>query len=274
MTYSLAGFDERFGISKSDFVKQLEKAEAVWEQAAGKELFRRVEWRADMTVHLLYDERQETTKKLKKIDQTITGKQSSYDELREQYTTLGTKIEAQRGLYARRLSQIEELQKNYEKDVAYWNKRWGAPEKEYAALESQRKNINSRISTLNTTRATLNSMIDEYNTLANRINTIIADLQLNVEKYNTTRTTIGEEFSEWEYIRDRKGRRIHIYEFGDEIKLSRVLIHEFGHALGIDHISDPEAIMYRLNQGKSSSLSESDIAALRTVCKLSTRLAQ
>ena len=43
-----------------------------------------------------------------------------------------------------------------------------------------------------------------------------------------------------------------------------VAVHELGHALGLDHSSSTESVMYPVSQGKST-LSSADIAALQTI---------
>jgi len=70
------------------------------------------------------------------------------------------------------------------------------------------------------------------------------------------------------YERDADGERINIYQFESKEKLMRVLAHEFGHALGLDHVEDSQAIMYRLNNGVNQKLTEADISALSERCNL------
>lgn len=82
----------------------------------------------------------------------------------------------------------------------------------------------------------------------------------------------GEEFTEGEYKSEYKSgvyeQEIDIYEFSTKAKLRRVLAHELGHALGLDHVEDPKAIMYRLNQGTNDTLTKDDLAELKTYCNI------
>ena len=60
--YTINSFDAKFGISKDEFLKAINKAEQVWEKPAGKELFNH-QPNGDLKVNLVYDHRQEATVK-------------------------------------------------------------------------------------------------------------------------------------------------------------------------------------------------------------------
>jgi len=267
LTYSLGTFDARFGLSREEFLTHIATSEKTWEDVVGKELFRYVDTGGDLTVNLIYDERQETTNKLQAIGGVIDGKKETYESLKADYEKLSAQLRQQRATYNTKLGEFQAMQSAYEKEVSRWNKRGGAPEEEYAKLEQQRAELNTRVTTLNNALAQLNKTVTDVNALGNRINALIEELNLNVAKYNTTRSAQGEEFSEGEYVFDPAGKRINIYEFGSALRLSRVLIHELGHALQMDHVDDSEAIMYRLNAGKSETPTEADKTELMRVCQ-------
>lgn len=268
LTYSLGTFDSRFELSREAFLSHIASAEKSWEDIAGRELFRYVETGGDLTVNLIYDERQATTNKLQEIGGQIDGKKDTYESLKADYDRLSEKVRQQRATYNAKLGEFQTMQREYEKEVARWNKRGGAPEKEYAQLEQQRAELNTRVTALNNALAQLNKTVTDVNALGTRINALIEELNLNVAKYNTTRSAQGEEFSEGEYVFDPAGKRINIYEFGSVLRLSRILLHELGHALQMDHVDDSEAIMYRLNAGKRETLTEADKTELMRVCQV------
>jgi chromosome segregation ATPase len=240
----------------------------MWEVAAGKELFRYEETSGALTINLIYDSRQETTNKLQRIDGTIATKQSSYDTLKASYDTLQEKFADQKSRYASSSDSLDRTRRLYEREIGQWNRRGGAPEPDYSRLQQEKNAINARITSLNTQLNALNNSTDELNALAEKINVLAKDLHLDVDLFNTTRRTNGDEFSEGEYERDSRGERINIYEFGSDVKLIRVLTHELGHALQIDHVDDEEAIMYRLNSGKTETLAVADISELKKVCRI------
>ena len=268
MTYSIGNFDTQFSLSKEQFLSEMRRAEKIWETQAQRELFQFVETGGDLTINLIYDERQASIDELKKIGIVINNNKETYNALKAKYTTLTGVYDQQKKLLDGEIRELKIQQDAYEKDVSYWNSRGGAPKGEYEKLQARRKNINTLIRTITVSQWELNKKADTINALAIAINQLITVLNLNVVKYNTTNFSNGEEFEEGEYIRDASGQRINIYEFGNETDLIRVLTHELGHALGLKHVTDPGAIMYELNQSDNEALTEADIRELSSMCDL------
>jgi len=267
IAYSLGSFDERFGISQTDFLVSLKSAEEVWEKTIGKNLF---EYKEDgaLKINLIYDTRQEVTNKLQKIDQVVDSGKGSYNEVKTRYETMKVEYQKQKKAFEIRLAEFDKRRDAYEADVVYWNSKGGATKDAYNKLQIEQKWLKIEGVEIANLQSVLNKKIDELNATATKLNNLASSLNINVAKFNEVNSENAGEFEEGTYERDVNGARINIYQFEDKGKLMRVLAHEFGHALDLEHIDDPKAIMYRLNNGINQELTENDITALKTRCEL------
>ncbi len=264
--YSIGTFDKRFGISPDDFLKTTAKAEGIWEAPVHKELFAYTPNDGALKINLIYDDRQDATQKLKKLGITIEDNESSYKELKAKYDALYKSYTLQKEELKTRTDTLAARKNAFESKINYWNSRGGAPHEEFVKLQEEGDMINTGVTGLNRDQAQFNELVDEVNTMARVLNRLAGTLQLSVNKFNTIGQRRGEEFDEGLYERNANGTKIDIYEFDSKEKLVRVLAHEMGHALGLEHGEDPQAIMYRLNEGKNEKLTSDDIAALKNRC--------
>jgi len=267
IAYSLGTFDERFGVSKEKFLESLALAEGVWEKEIDKNLFKYSE-NGNLKINLIYDSRQEATEKLDILGDELDFDRVEYNKLKGEYEALYTLYLKDKKVFEARLGAFEARKSEFEKNVAYWNQKGGAPQNEYEKIKEEEKWLNGEVAKLNNLQNDLNQKVDEVNSLAKSLNELAGYLNLNVAKYNEIGGSHGEEFEEGVYERDADGERINIYQFESKEKLMRVLAHEFGHALGLDHVEDSQAIMYRLNNGVNQKLTEADISALSERCNL------
>ncbi len=264
--YSLGTFDPQFGMSKKQFQTILAKAEAIWETSAdGKDLFKLSET-GEVKVNLIYDYRQQATEDMQTLGVVIKNDKVTYDALKDKYSTLVEDYEEAKDVQHGLISQYNSRKDKYEKEVDRWNDRGGAPPNVYKELEAERQELDDMAERINAGTSELNAMADQINSTVNTLNLIAKELNLQVSAFNTIGASTGREFDEGEYIQDAEGTRINIYQYANEDKLIRVLAHELGHVLGLDHIDNPDAIMYRLNESTRKILSPEEIEIVRNMC--------
>ena len=266
ISYRVGTFDTRFGIKEEDFLRAVSEAASVWERSSGKDLFV-FDQKGKVLVNLIYDKRQEETQTQQKLENQIDQSQALYEQKKKLLDEYTRAYKADAAECEKLRAEFQSKVSGYESQVRYWNKRGGAPTKEYQALRVLQTEIERMQVSLEEKRVALNDRADAINTLVGEVNTLAKQTNNTVSEYNTS-DLIGVQFDQGVYVKDGSKIAVNIYQFSDRSKLVRVLEHELGHVLGLDHNGNPDSIMYFLNEGGNERLSADDLAALKTLCNI------
>lgn len=265
LTYRLGRIDERFGITRMEFSMAVRKAAVVWGKPLARELFRE-DLQGAIEINLIYDYRQETSDKLKQLDDKMDGSTDSIQSMKIRYESLKAEHEKKIASLEAELQAYNARINAYNAKVEFWNREGGVPQTQRIQLTSEKNELDSLRESFRTRREEVKSLSDEINTLSAVINEIVAGHNQNVDHYRDVGSRLAGEFQEG-FFESKDGKQsITIYHFDNGEKLVRLLVHELGHALRLPHSENPQAVMYRLNQYNSAELTTDDIAALKTRC--------
>ena len=266
LTYRIGAVDERFGLSREEFAVLVKKAADVWCEPFAHDLLRE-EPDGKIVIDLIYDYRQEASDKLRKLNYTIRYNRDAYDELRTRHENLKMEYEQMKADLERDLSAYDERVRAFNAESEIGRRQGGLSEESYQRMLAEKDDLYVLRDRLQSRQDDLKRLVDTMNSLVVVINEIAAAHNLGMVQYRNEGQVLGDEFSKGYYIRKGFKEKITIYQYDGENSLVRVLVHEFGHALGIEHINDPHAVMNRLvHDEESFALSPSDVEALKRRC--------
>lgn len=242
ISYRVDTIDSRFGLSRDGVLSDVADAAQIWNSAEGKNLFI-LDPKGDLSINLIYDERQYLTTKISQMENTVQSEKQSLKpqvaEFQKQSADLSQKIAALNA------------------EVEMWNSKGGAPEQEFDKIIQKQQELKAEEERLNVMAKSLNMSANEYNSQVNLLNN-------NIKNFNNALEQRPEEG-----IFKGPENRIEIYFSNNKAELIHTLAHELGHALGISHVANKKAIMYS-KTSQTLVPTDEDIAGLKNVCKKHT----
>lgn len=265
ITYSIGAIDPRYKISPEELAADLKEAKAVWEAPLKRELFEFAASSGDLTVNLVYDRRQAAIDRLNEIGLQTGQSKAAYQSLKESYDELSARVTPRQARLKDRLAAYERGAAEYNSVVAEYNRLGRATPRQQMILKNARAALRRELEGIKSSERGVNGDIDTLNALATTLNQLIVALNIDVAQYNREGSALGV-FEEGHYSVSNGFRAIDIYKYSGRVQLVSLLAHELGHALGLEHVKDPDALMYPLNRGDNLKLSPDDLAELDQAC--------
>lgn len=237
--FSIGSVDSRFKIDNAGVNETSSEAAEEWNEQTNLGLFA-FNASSPLKINMIYDSRQGEIDNIKGQASSLENQKSSLDTQNAEFESL--------------LSEYKERLNKYNETVKFYNESGGAPPDQYAALNQEQQALKKMQQTLSEMASSLNRQGELYNA---KVGSLQQDINENASKIITQ-----GDF-------DPRSNTINIYTYGGKDELRFVIMHELGHALGLDHVSDPKALMYAMVQQQdvgNPTLTQADLTEIERVC--------
>ena len=260
MGFKIGTFDARFGITKEEFIQEIEGSAKIWESSANRDLFKYSD-KGPLTINLIFDERQARTIDIGYLALEIENSKTAAEEIKNLYEKQKDEYAEQGKIFTTESEAFKVTYKTYEDKVEQYNAKGGATKTEYDAMMLELAELQKKSKTLEEERQRLLSVMESINAKVVRYNEFVVYINGLIKKSNSLGV---KKFTEGRFVPSTN--TIDIYQFTTRTKLRRVITHELGHVIGINHNDNAYSIMYSINAGTSTALTKEDLQSLKQVC--------
>lgn len=259
LRYRIAEVDSRFGVTENELKQISQQATDIWKAGTGKDYFV-YDPDARLTIHLIYDQRQdESVQRLQQLGQ-IQNNQQVWVNKNQQLQQFKAELERSNMLLDAKKAQLDIQLNQHNQYIAFINQHGGIPLSQRDQLMQQQNRLQQQIFVLQQEIHLYNQKIQQLNLQVNELNQLNQQIDRSVTRFN-------QHFQPRLFDKGSfNGQQINIYEFESIDDLRLTLAHEFGHALGLKHNQDPQALMYPLMKEQNMQnfrLSAADLALVQ-----------
>lgn len=232
--YKIGQVDPKFNISEEELKYLVFEATKIWEDAVDETLFEYNET-ANLSINLIYDERQKNALYVDELNQTMEKKSVELDQMNQ-------RIENQLNALKARQTEMDRAAEQLRNEQMAWRRLEFEGGAELQRIKEQANDLKKK-------QQKLSGDFDGYHLNVQLYNQKVADYNRYAEQARTFNLNSPARLFHKGIF---SGDRIDVYQFSSKNDLKVTLAHEFGHALGMSHHQDPKALMY-------PTMSEQDI---------------
>ncbi|MFW6198985.1 MAG: matrixin family metalloprotease [Gemmatimonadota bacterium] len=277
LAWRIARVDSRFDLSVQQVEDVFREATALWEDAAGRDLFVH-DAEGGFPVRLVYDDRQAASRERRAGEAELTASTVEIEVRQREIAEMRRRYDEEVRRYEARVGDLRDRLSIHNDSVRAWNDRGGAPEPVARRLRTLEE-------TLRRQELELDARLDELERRRTEIDEAFRDLRSRARAVERRATDLAESFPDvsveagiyreavtWRGDRvESVEREIRIYRFDERDDLRRIAAHELGHAMGLVHIDAPGALMserYAQAAGveERAGVGDADLELLRDRC--------
>jgi len=236
--YDIGRLDSRFGLTRSELVNILKRAEWIWEKPSQKNLFI-YQPGALFSINLIFDNTQSKLNQAKILEHQM-GK------IDFQHASLLKNYERKQKIVQTSQDHFHQLLRDYNRKVKSFNREVDRVHRKGFVSQEEKYKLKKLEGRLEMHK--INLLIEKRKThlLLRRHNKLISKINKLSRKYNEKAWTYNRKYGvRTPFVKgDFQGQAINVYQFFDKEELTLILAHEMGHSLGIDHVSGKKSLMH------------------------------
>jgi hypothetical protein len=277
LTWRLARVDRDFGLDEARATAALRQAAAMWEERAGRALFRE-DPANGFPIRLVYDERQARTDERAGREAELRDERARLDAAGEELKRRGDAHAAARATYSERQREYDRRLEAYNAEVRRWNEAGGGPQEVATRLDSVGRALRADREAIESERRPLERDLEGLQREVDRVNRANADHARRADAFARDSPAATVQAGEYREAITMEGRRvvsvsreIRVYRFADAEELRLIVAHELGHALGLGHSDEPAAVMSAAHDSGAAAaggavVHAADLGLLRATC--------